>query len=366
MVEYAEYSFKLSLPSQGNDISDESWEEQIAEQIRTWRDARTTLSQLHIGEGSQRASIEFDWQPVIQSCRKYARAMRAFDAYLHQGPPNGKPPYHLFQKRNTRVPIVVRLERCSGEKYPSIHTQMCVEQAMSQLFLIMNIANPGCFDLYQSELISSDETHSSSRRRSGRQRINLSKFHYEMFKLRLEPKSWPKPKVLDLESTANWFLGTQPRDKSHESKRLNQVFSSLLYLASDELNPMDVVWIFYCLETLLGTTPGENRTALVRRISLLLGANPKQQKFISRSMKPLYNYRSSIVHGNQNVIHHLENVTSGEAFDSEYDKLFDRIEIGYAILIACLQVMAERQWHSVCFGETIQGLTAEQCNATSQ
>jgi hypothetical protein len=61
-----------------------------------------------------------------------------------------------------------------------------------------------------------------------------------------------------------------------------------MHLAKTDLSLNTIIWLFYALETLYDTQPGENRRALITRIGLVLSPDDKQRAYLKKELRDLY------------------------------------------------------------------------------
>ena len=135
---------------------------------------------------------------------------------------------------------------------------------------------------------------------------------------------------------------------------MEKVVFAFWHLCAEELSQTSVIWIFYAIETLLGTTPGENRRALHERICLLLKPTEKQESEIKKNLGILYDYRSSLVHGGLQIYHPLQFESLDKAVDEKYQRLMGVAEFGFAILLIALQTIIGSGWRSPKFTQTLR------------
>ena len=84
---------------------------------------------------------------------------------------------------------------------------------------------------------------------------------------------------------------------------------------------MVVIWLFYAFESMLQTRVGEDFSAIVNRIGLLLNADEEQARLIRRKMRALYDVRSAIVHGGFEVIHPMHDGSLDKRADDDFGDL---------------------------------------------
>jgi hypothetical protein len=118
---------------------------------------------------------------------------------------------------------------------------------------------------------------------------------------------------------------------------------------------MSVIWLFYAFESLFQTRAGENLSAIVRRICLLLEADKQQSELLRKEFRSLYDIRSTIVHGGFEIIHPLHNEILDKRVNDSFFALLTAVDFGHAVLMACIQSIIERNWRVVIFDEKLSG-----------
>ena len=118
---------------------------------------------------------------------------------------------------------------------------------------------------------------------------------------------------------------------------------------------MTVIWLFYAFESLLQTKVGENFSAIVSRLCLLLAATEEQARFVKKRMRALYNIRSAVVHGGFEVIHPMHDETLDFRIDDTYSELMKAADWGHAFLLAAIQQTIQNGWLFPHFSESISG-----------
>ena len=114
-----------------------------------------------------------------------------------------------------------------------------------------------------------------------------------------------------------------------------------------------VVWIFHALEALLTTRVGENISGLVRRVSLLLEASPRQAKAVNKKIRQLYDMRSALVHGGYPVAHPLRREIMDQRLEEGFMRLIRNTEDGFGLLVAVMQRMVILGINEVKFRESL-------------
>ncbi len=163
------------------------------------------------------------------------------------------------------------------------------------------------------------------------------------------------PSLLDPSDTWDWYFRIRNSPSQFSNDAIEKVFFALLHMAKVSGAPTNVIWMFYCLETLFDTKVGENFRVLTFRIGMLLELNPRDSASLKKKLKKLYDFRSSLVHGGQPVIHPMHNdMLDKRVLDHSYE-VMRNVDVGYVLILACLQRLVKNRWTSVTFTETMTG-----------
>jgi hypothetical protein len=217
-----------------------------------------------------------------------------------------------------------------------------VESVMYDIFIIMNIAAPGCCNFYRAKIIG-----------NGREtEISLAGSEFELCVLpsrrrRLAAGFVPVSKV------AEWYWSFRRAAGQVPENPTERAMFALLHMAKLDGEMLEVIWLFYAFESLLQTRAGENLGSIVRRLLLVLGSMIEDVPALKKEMRALYDLRSAIVHGGFEAMHPMGN----EILDDKVGKVLDRLmratEYGFVLLVATIQKMAEWNRSELKFEEII-------------
>ena len=201
-------------------------------------------------------------------------------------------------------------------------------------------------DFYLSELVSANpnQTHRN---------CSYSAVQFDFAALRAYEAEWPHVGVLEVDAVLAWFDRTRTGFGQLPRSPIERALFAMLNIAAHELSPTTIVWIFYALESLLNTRPGENRSAIERRVAMLLNLSEKQRATLRRGLRGLYDYRSSVVHGGLKIIHPLHNESLDRSIESEYSRMMEVADFGFSVLLACVQELVRRGSTSLNFVEAM-------------
>ena len=176
----------------------------------------------------------------------------------------------------------------------------------------MNLSDSGSCDFGNANLWRANAIPTRVRKnlfnkilnKRGSDKINASSELFEAIDSGRNNSSFLKIITLPLEQTIEWVSYIRKDASILPKSPFEKVLFSILHVASDGgLSPISVVWLFYGLETLLATRPGENKKSIEERAVSLLGLDQKQAKKLGKDLKELYDFRSSIVHGGSEIVH---------------------------------------------------------------
>lgn len=345
------HKFILEIRSAGYSSSDDHWQTAIEGCRTTWLSACSVLNYRSLMYRGELISIEFDWRPAVRSCEQYASAMEAVSKRGYSFDAETWP----FQKYRTKIPITLTAATAQRDRVEHFHPEGLVMSALADVFLILNVCDPGCCDFHSAKL---NPVPGTNPKNCNRFELSFSSIQFEISRLRCLEGGWPAVKRLEVPRVADWYFGIRSDVKQVPQNEMERVLFAILHIAAADLSPTSVIWLYYALETLLDTKPGENRAAIERRASSLLTLNSDERKEVKRALNRLYDYRSSLVHGGLQLIHPLHSEMLDEAVDEQYYRLMDLFEIGFSVLLASVQTIADRCWRKVHFCERIVGSTS--------
>jgi len=336
----------LMQPSRS--ISDAYWEEIDAAHIEVWKKAAVLFKSYTYDSEKRSVRIEFDWKPLLRRLRQFFSVMRRIRA------PKIKDKYRAFSdvkfpRRPVRVNCVVMVTRKKEKKANATHVALFdTESFLHDMFVILNLAAPGCCSLWSATL-KERQAHPSWAAHT----LSLSEYSFDLAFLGSYEGKWPAPKILDLDKVHTWYRGVRSGLNQIPENRAQKILFALMHIAKSELSLATIIWLFYALETLYDTQPGENRRALTHRIDLVLLPDDKQRAYLKKELRELYDIRSSFAHGGREVAHPMNNEAVDERVSGEYRKLMDASEVGFAVVLASIQSLIERGLWNFTFQEML-------------
>jgi hypothetical protein len=329
-------------------ISDDHWEEIDASHIEVWEKADSLFKSYAYDSEKRSVRIEFDWKPIVRRLRQHLSVMRRIHA------PDIADKYRAyseikFPRRPVRVNCTVTVTRKKDKKASAAHVALFdTESFLYDMFLILNLAAPGCCSFWSATL-KERQTHPSWAEHP----LSLSEYSFDLAFLGSYEGKWPAPRLLDLEEVHTWYRSVRSGLNQIPENRAQKVLFALMHIAKAELSLATIIWLFYALETLYDTQPGENRRALTHRIGLVLSPDDKQKAYLKKELRDLYDIRSGFAHGGREIAHPMNNEAVDERVSDEYRKLMDASEFGFTVVLTSIQHLIEKGISDFTFQEAL-------------
>jgi hypothetical protein len=332
-------TFCLITPRSGRSASDDAWQTIELAHINIWKSAIAFLGERKLTHGDTTYAVTVDWIPILRRHQRHYSAMKYLDRSKKEQLEH-RLERARFPRRPTRTPIAV-----STTGRGPLQTSNVIESLLHDIFLIMNIAAPGCCDFYKASLSGAPYEPD----------ISLSNVHFENALYIYLHHGWPIIQTLELHKVISWFEKVRQGITQMPRNPAERVLFALLHMAKIDVSPMMVIWQFYALESFLQTRVGENFSSIVRRLCLLLGANAQQSKLLGNKLRTLYDIRSAIVHGGFEVTHPMHNDILDKRINESFSRLINATDFGNAILLASIQKTIENDWKFPRFDEVVRG-----------
>lgn len=229
------------------------------------------------------------------------------------------------------------------------YPEFFMEMYLHDLFLMLNLAVPGSADFLYVTI-----------RRPGYSTDNLRLSSYFWWDIYPNNKdSWPLLNAIDPEVVAAWYFRIRRGYGQVPETSVERAMFALLHICKSGGRPEDMIWLFYAFESLFQTRVGENFSALVDRLLLILLPNDEQEKQLRKQLREMYDFRSSFVHGGLKVIHpmHMENMD--KRIDDQYLKINELSGYGSRLLLACLQRYIQNGWHEIRYRTTVEPISGK-------
>lgn len=149
---------------------------------------------------------------------------------------------------------------------------------------------------------------------------------------------WPKLKILDLRTTLNWLYKYQSQTDSHSTDKIGRALNAYSHLFSNSGEFDDgssLFWTMLGLEAIY-TSETENVMNQVNlKTQVLLG----YRKEFKKSIKEMYSYRSSFVHGSLNIPNKLILHEQSERDLKHWNNFYENLNLAIGVLIGTFQKM---------------------------
>lgn len=333
------HPFKLQLRHIGRSDDDE-WEQIEPAHVDFWESESHLLASHSYQHDGCSITVHIDWRPL--ACRY--RDKHLLLTPLRQGQPHDPEWYEKVSKPlrlKATANVTGENDLCKYGWYP----EFFVELAVYESFFKANLALPGVAEFYTLAI------HGASDRTPLEPRLSAYNFDFRWVES-LRGK-WPQLKRLPLQQVSDWYSALEIGPKQKADSSIERAVFALYHLCRLDGQIDSLLWLFHGLEALLSTKVGENLSGMIRRISLLLNLDLKQQSQLNKKLRELYDLRSSFVHGGYGVPHPMRSEVVDRRLDDDYSKLIEANEFGFAVLCALLQSLAEKGIVSVAFEERL-------------
>lgn len=333
------YEFSIIVRSPGRQ-QEEEWETIEPREIVFWRTAAGKLGSRKYQHNNCVVEVSLDWTPLV---RRLAR-----DHELLLPVRTGKSStldWYAKVSKPLRLRVACTVTGSNDLSSYDWYPEFFVEYFLYEVFMIANLAFPGAGEFLNFEIQYPGKSSSG--------RLGLSAFYFSEWMIRtIEGKS-PHAKILDLDKTISWFSEVNPHVTQKAENSTQRALYATYQLCQSNGQIDFVLWLFNAFESLLSTKVGENFSGIVRRTAALLDLNEKQRAHLQKTLRKLYDLRSSFVHGGYEAPHPLHREPIDPRLDDDYMKILVLGIDGFAILGALLQAMIEKQIPIVVFEERV-------------
>jgi hypothetical protein len=324
--------------SVAGEISDDHWDVVRPQHIAAWKQALTALETGKVWFGNDMYEFMIDWSPVIVALtHSYEETKKLYST---------DPPKYA-DARFSYEPVNINIRISHVFKAKIMPIERVAEHILIDMFAVMNFASPSSFNLHNAR--------TQTKRGVGGEPFRLSCNQFEIALLNSLAGKWPNIEALPVEQCSIWFRSVRSRNGMFPQSRMERVIFALLHLSRGDIDPARIVWLFYAFEALFDTKIGENFRSLVERIALLITPSEIQNKYLRRTMRDLYDLRSSFVHGGMEVFHPFADSLHDKAVEAAYGRLMTSCDRGFQVLLACIQEVIRRQWKEPEFAEVVSG-----------
>lgn len=300
--------------------------------------------------------VQVDWEPVHLLLAE--KLQDSLD--LISEPPPGyvkeiiyvrMSPEEIEAANANREKSILAYIEISGENELSNYSwypDFFVETYLHDLFLILNLALSGSADFLTVTI-----------RGPGYSTNNLRLSSSNWWGAYQEKDQWPLLTAIDPRVVAAWYYSVRRGFAQVPETSIERAIFAILHVCQSDGRPEDMIWLFYALESLFQTRAGENFSALIDRLILILQPNNEQEKQLRKQLREMYDFRSSFVHGGLSVIHPMHREIMDKRIDDQYRRIIDLSEYGSRLLLACLQRYIQNGWHEVHYRTTVEPISGE-------
>ena len=323
---------------------EENWEILQPEDIDFWRKSINEIKQREYFHDGCSVVVKAEWSPVLRKLRKEYKAMQA----LYSGDVDAIKVFSGITKIPVKIEVSGNNDLSEHHWYPIFF----LEHYAYEIFSITNLARPGVCDFFNLELEGNSRLEKGKERHKGQ----LSSYNFEFaWELSLR-KQFPQLEEIPLEDVISWYKNLNLGVKQKASKPIEKALFSLLHICKTDGEISTIVWIFHALEALFNTRVGEGFSNLINRISVVLNLNPKEKSILKKNLRKLYDMRSSLVHGGYEIYHPMRREVIDRSIDEQYGEIYDNLQFGISIILACLQMLIKKGWYGIDVSESINGL----------
>ena len=315
-------------------------EDERKRDISFWNELPETVLRKTFEYKGDLVTVFIDW-------RKMSKGIDRLGEVLFSSEPQKK---HTMQqlKGQVRIPATVDFVFSESSEQSDVKqrnaAESVLEYCLHSFFLVSNLSIPGICDFYRAEIkIKGDQ-----RRFAVKSYINISSYAFERTG-DTECPDWMRSQVLPVSDVEEWFskiaMGGELRQRA-ESPIEKALFSILHYCRLD-FEVTSIIWVVHALEAMFSTRVGDAKRALLEKIAFTLDLADRDKKSLKRNINGVYEGRDKLVHGGFATYSPLMN----EHIDSEIwvhvSDLVDQGQVGFQILIACVQSLIAKRFYSV-------------------
>lgn len=286
--------------------------------VELWRSlSPLLLSRTFLHDGCNIA-VTMDWSPVRALLTKQLRTATR-------------------TQKKCRLPAQVEITSRNKFSKHDWYPEFFVQSYLYDLFIALNLALPGAADFFNVTVETAGLGHP--------ERLDLSAFYFETaFRSR---DQWPTLQYIDPRTVSVWFNRVRTGFGQVPDTPIERAMFAMLHVCRSSGRPEDIVWLFYAFESLFQTRVGENYSALLERVCLLLQPDSAQEKSLRKNMRAMYDFRSAFVHGGLQIIHPMHNEVMDKRVDESYGATVELSQYGTKLLLACLQRYIREDWRVV-------------------
>ena len=326
--------FALNLDDEDGDLA------YLEEIVSFWMRPHECIKRRQASHDGCDATVTFDWTPVGPLLARQLHMSRL----LRQAPRELPPDWWEIYSAELRIGVKVEIEGSNKLSKHDWYADFFVENALYDLFIITNLALPSAADFNTLRLEQTGRTTHDP--------LSLSAHYLDDYFAR--SLTWPRLAKIDVSTVDHWYKGIRNGVAQVPETPVERAIFALLHVCLSTGRPEDLVWLFYGFESLFQTRTGENFSALLDRISLILSPTEDQLMILRKQLRAMYEHRSSFVHGGLQVIHPLHSDSIDPRAQSKYSDIVDLSVFGTRLLVACLQRYVTENWRTVKFKTSVE------------
>ncbi|MEH8118875.1 HEPN domain-containing protein [Aeromonas allosaccharophila] len=341
--------FNLGRYSRLSEISpDEDIKIQSQDDI-LWQEITNKLSNYCILYKSLSASVEVSWLPVVKHKKALDEVTNRISDQITTETYDSDFLDQFSALYFKKIPLIAKIDidGTLTESEEAFLPKIILEKYLYDVFMIANLASPGSCDFLNIEF---------PRKNGHPEKLFLSSYFFEcMYMENIKNQSLPIHQ-LDFDLVMFWYKNVNSTLKTISETNIEKALFSTMHICKREnFDETTIVWIFHALEALFGTKVGEGFSNIINRIALLLELDDKQKEKTKKTLRKMYDFRSSLVHGGYKVPHPIRPVDIDNHIENKIMDNHELCESGFNMIISSIQKMISNNWQDLCINETIQG-----------
>lgn len=308
---------------------DDEWEKVEPAHLSFWENDSRHLENFSYQHSGCSVAVNIDWAP-------YQSQLQKIHEIFKPGRTGGTVDLEAYKSLPTQTVCLARIEIVGTNNlsaYPW-YAGYFLDLALYDAFICANIAFPGVLDLHNAEVSRTSENMPPVK-------LNLSSYNFEFWWIESLRGKFPKLERIPLKLVRDWHAISGMSGKLRAQTGLERAIFCVYHLCRSENYVDGLIWIFHALEALLDTRVGENFSAMLRRISMLLDLNERDKKILRKTLRHAYDIRSSFVHGGYVITHPIHNEVIDPEIGKAYSEGLELQQFGLALLISILQKLVK-------------------------
>jgi hypothetical protein len=287
-----------------------------------WKQVASILSSVEYDTRHGLINIYVDWEPAINRLT---------------------PPLHVSE---AQVQAIVKIANANLKKEASKNlARQYLEVFFCESFLAVNIAVPGTYNFYNTEIISSRKWYST--------KINLDSYAIESAIEFSKQIGWPVIKDIEVDVVYNWLKVLKIGITQVARSRIERVLIAFLNALHGNISITSILWLSHALEAFYDTPSIEVVKHFRNRAFKWLALPEHNKKAIKKEFDNFYSIRSAYAHGTFEITHTLCNEVIDKDVAVQMSKIYHANNFGLATLIASIQMLIENNCYDLDFEEII-------------